>query len=677
MKKFAIYALTFTIALSFLTFIVSADDNKDDDKKPWKGSIRFGGIYSDADEADYINTNPLTGGRVAEYGIAESAAILGIDLTYMGEDGNMSFINGALFDADNANASIFAAMNRMFFIQADFKRFVHRLDNDNLLDWSDSYITFDDEALNDEMIMRMNILNSGIKFKPEAFPGAAFFAHVRIIGREGDQQARTLNEHCSNCHMTSQTMAFDTQTLEYVVGAEYSQQGFAAKYEFKNRSVSVDSESPTVVVGAASFHPWNWGGNGDTISVLETPENSFMSNSGEARVDFNSQGSLYGKFSVGEYENDNTGFTQDMTYYVGKANFYANDWVRLKGMFEYYELSSNVPGMYASNDLINGFGFNRTRFAGAVIIRPMKELKLEGKYTMEDWEREGTHNAEESSINYFQVKGMYRPNRQFRLRASWKYVDRENPIGHAVKDHGLELPGIYQAFQGTEENHFKVNALFTPDDKITLSFNFSYMDEEGTEVPNNSLNTVPASDAGLIIIGPTTQPSNFVTMNSSLDLEATRIQTSVTANFEMSEDAGIYGDYSYFDNSWKRDTYFGTKSGRPQYFFLDDYRTMDYEGSGNTLSLGAWLRAGTVLIYPSWSYTDVESGYDHSVTETTALDANTVETTINRLKLKASMPINDDLWITLGYFLDKYEENYLPDGSGEINMFFGWLKYKF
>jgi len=677
MKKALIFSLVCVLSLSFLTFIATADDSKDE-KKPYKGALYLGGIFSDADEEDYINTNPNTGGRVAEYGIAESAAILGFKLIYMPETGDYVFADAMVYNEDNAMASFDANWSRVFGASLDYRRFVHRLDNDNLTDWSDSYITFDDETAAAELQMRMQMLNSGVKFTPSSFPGASFFAHMSLIGREGDMQARTLNNHCGNCHMTTQAMAFDTQTLALMVGAEYSQKGFSGRYTFTNRSLSVSSDNLTV---DTSGHDWLWNEDGENFNtpILRTPEGSFTSHAGEVRFDHGTQFSVYGKGRFGELENDDTGYTQEQNYWVGRANYYANDWLRFKGSFDYYELTSDVPGMYSGDELINGFGYNRTRFTGTVIYRPTKALKFEGSYGMEDWEREGTHYAEETEVTFIKIKGMYRPNRDFRLSASYKMLDRDNPIGHAVKDHGLELPGIFQASQGKNEDSFKVFALWTPNKQTVLSFNMNYVDETGTEFPNNALNLVPGSDLdrGNLIFGPTTQTDVFITMNQSLDLESTRMNMNFAANYTIDDDNGIYGDFSYFDNNWERESYFGTKSGRPRYYFLDDYRQINWESNATSLTVGGWFTLNNIVLTPSWSYVDAESGYDHGPMETTALDANTVETTINRIQLKASMPLTEKMWISVMYYLDKYEEDFLPDASGEINFIAAWLKWKF
>jgi hypothetical protein len=694
-RKVAI-SIVAILALSLITFVVAASDDED---KDWKGYFLVGGAYVDAE--NFETPNSLSSGRIAEYGFAESVPVLGFGLGNIAGDG-YTFVDAEFYTVDQMNASLAAKFGGLT-VNGKFSRFLHRLNNDPFLDFDGDNanytglqtFTLHNDTMDDEMMMRATILEGGLKFAPETFKGGSLFLHSRLIGREGDKQTSVLGYHCSNCHMEIETTGFEMSQLETVLGAEMAKKGFAARYEYTMANMDNATDTFDIMATATA---WALGAPGDVVTTNAGYDNKKSSNAGMVRFDMNNIASVYGKFKIGEVENKNTGNKHDLTYYTGKVNVFAGKMLRLKAMFDHsgsmsaYSVDSHaiatVPGLtlatYSwndghgfSTDTINGFGFERTRLSGTALVRLNKAMRFEGSYMTSTTERTGVHSAEETKVNTFKLKGSFRPNKMFRVRAYFSMLDRENPIGHLVKDHGTQLDGLYHAYNGTEETAFGFNALVTPNDKTVFTLNYVYKKEEGSQPVNASLNTFAPS--GSAIINPLTMTAtHFITDITSLDMTKTTMNFNATGSFQFNDKSGAYASYSMFNNTWDSELYMGTRIGGYRgWWFSNQHTNMDYEGKGNVISASAWLSLGKVTLTPGWNYTTVESGFADTPEITLQNNMNTVDITINQFSLKASMPINDKLFANVGFYYDDYADAEIVMADATMTTVYGYLKWKF
>lgn len=586
----------------------------------WKGTFMFG--LGTADEEGTKSISGRSAGRAAEYYIAETSPFFGVNGFY---DGGSTYaqIAGEILNGDNFSARMTASAARQLLLDVAIERFIHRLDNDRMTDWTARPYTVDPKSAASEMQMRATVLNGSVRYKPEGLPSGVVFAHVKLLAREGDRQARTL-DHCTSCHVSAQTQTLDQRTLALVAGAEYARAPYAVRYEHEYRTFE-DSSS------AMSYTWGNRFGNFDlegTLPFSVVPGNTRNTDIAAARADLGTTASAMVRVRRSETENDTTGHSLESTSFSGRLTVTPVDWARVYGRYDWFDTTNDVP--LASNRETN-------RFRGALIVQPMREVKLEGLYTWEKTERSGGTEIEETSSESFRVKAMLRPNREWRITASHSFVDRENPFGRILRNSFSRIDDVILSPFGTDENVSDLSVVWSP--MAGASFNAIY--------------------------------HRLASESDTHNLDTTLQHFSAGGSWNVSEKMTLYGNYLHYANEFEKNIYLGVLAP-----FLT-IAPLPYEGTGNTFTVGAWYDAGFASIRPSWNYTTAESSFNDSAIGSGISNRSAVDATINRLSLELGLPIWTEVDLTLGYYLDDYEDAAQPQDDGTVHWLYVWFGYQF
>lgn len=604
----------------FLSVVPVATQDEAASGGGWKGTFMFG--LGSADEEGTKSISGRSAGRAAEYYVTETTPFFGIE-GFFDSGSTYAQIGGEILNGDNFSGRIVASAARQLLLDVAIERFVHRLDNDLMTDWTARPYTIDRKSATAEMQMRATVLNAGVRYKPEGLPSGVVFAHVKLLAREGDRQARTL-DHCTSCHVSAQTQALDQRTLAVIAGAEYSKAPYAVRYEHEYRSFEDSS--------AAMSYTWgNRFGNFDlegTLPFAVVPGNTRNTDIGSARADLGTMASAMVRVRRSETENDTTGYSLEANSFSGRLSVTPVDWARLYGRYDWLDTTNDVP--QASNRETN-------RFRGALIVQPMREIKLEGMYTWEKTERSGGTEVEETKSETFRLKTVLRPNREWRIAASHAFTDRENPFGRVLRNSFSRIDDVILSPFGTDENVSDVSVVWSP-------------------MPGASFNALY---------------HRLASESDEQSLDTTLQHFSAGGSWNVTEKMTLYGSYLYYSNEFEKDIYLGVLAP-----FLT-VTPLPYEGTGNTLTLGAWYDAGFASIRPSWNYTTAESSFDDSVIGAGISNRSAVDATINRLSLELGLPIWTEVDLTLGYYLDDYEDAAQPQDDGTVHWFYAWFGYKF
>lgn len=403
-----------TLCLS--TFMVGAEE--DDDDKALKGKVKIGAGY--ADEPDTFNISGISPGRAAEYLPAESSFLADLWLSY-NKGKNYFQMESKFLTVDDFSAMVTGSMGeRTFMVDLDLEKYTHRMDNNLLTDWSRPYSVSADTAAK-ELEMRVTVLNSEVRYKPESVPDSVLFFHMNIVERGGEKQARTL-DHCYSCHVNTKTQELDQRTLTLIAGAEYAGTPFAVNYSFGFSSFE-DGSSDLSYDYKNRFGNFTLSGN-QPFAVV--PDNEATSHKLAARYDVESNGTGYITFKRNDVENQTTGYSLESTSMSTRVFARIHEWITLKGQYDYRDESNSTPDA-ASRQF--------TRLAGVLTFRPDKQLKLEGRYRYDKLEREGGTEVAETTTKSLRLKALWRPGKNWRISGSHTFIDREDPFGRSVKIH--------------------------------------------------------------------------------------------------------------------------------------------------------------------------------------------------------------------------------------------------
>lgn len=604
-----------TLCLS--TFMVGAEE--DDDDKALKGKVKLGGGY--ADEPDNLNISGISPGRAAEYLPVDSSFLVDLWLNYSKEK-NYFQLESKFLTADDFSALFTGAMaERQFLVDVDLEKFGHRMDNNLLTGWSRPYGVTAETAAK-ELEMRVTVLNSKVRYKPESVPNSVLFLHMNILDRGGDKQARTM-DHCYSCHVTTKTQELDQRTLTIVAGAEYAEQPYALNYSFTHSAFEDNSSD-------LSNEYRNRFGNFSLSGVQPfavVPDNDASTHRIAARYDMEDQGSGYVRFKRYDVENQNTGHSLETTSVSTRVFVKLHEWFNLKGQYDYRDESNSTPDA-ASRKF--------TRLAGVLTFRADKSLKLEGRYRYDKLEREGGTEVAETITKSFRLKALWRPNNKWRISGSHTFIDREDPFGRTLRNSFSRLDDILLSPYGTEKDVTNVMIIHNVSDD--LSYNASYY--------------------------------RSYSQGDNQALEATLQNFSLGINQSFDNGFGLYGNYYYYNNEYEKEIYLGV---------LEPFLTitpLPYEGEGNTFTVGGWGKVGDLTVRPGWSYTTTKSSFkDTNLGGSVAL--NSTDVTINRFAIQAGMPLSEALDVNVGYYVDDYSDQLQPQDDGKVQWFYSWIGYQF
>lgn len=629
-------AVILLVALTFSTFLVSAREEEkkkkayanilpvvlqEETEAELKGYFFLGGGGASTD-GNFFNISGLSAGRAAEYNLAaESSALIGLMLEY-NKGKNYFHTNNLIFNADEFESEFLASAARQVLVEFRLNRFEHRLDNDLMTDWTLPF-EVDPGTAHDELTMRLTVLNSKVRYKPESIPSTVLFLHTRIIARDGDRQVRTM-DHCGSCHVSTQAQGLDQRTLEVVAGAEYSKAPFAVRYQHEYRSY--DDSSDAVTAEYANIF-----GNFELEGVQPfavVPGNSRQTDIGTARYDLGHTASALVRFRRSDVENDNTGNSLETNVFSGSLNLKPVKWFYLKGRFDYWDTTNTTP-----------FSAQRetTRFTGSATLRPVKELKLEGRYRYNKRERAGGTEVDETTTESFRIKAVWKPDRRWHVTGSHTFVDRENPFGRGLRNSFSRIDSVLLTPFGTDEDITKLNVIYCPTDKTNFTVDYYRSHSEG----------------------------------DIQDVESTMQNFSLGANYFANEKITVYGNYSYFNNEYEKEVYLGVLAP-----FLT-ITPLPYEGEGTTFSIGAWLAMDQFTLRPAYHYTTSESFFSDQNIGAGIVSRNDLDLTINRFEFIVGVPVSQKFDVNFGYFLDDYEDSAQPQDNGKIQWYYGWFGYKF
>ena len=624
----AVFALA---ALSWAAWKVSgADDTRplpklffyntalpQDGDSAWSGMIVFGG--SGADGEGTAGISGLSAGRAAEYRSADSSPLFGLRLFYDG--GSDYWRIGALYlGSDEIAAQLSGSAGRLLLTSTTLTRFQHRLDNDLAADWSGSVLTVEPGSAGVATEMTVTDLRSLNRIK---LRGVTIDAHLRLLMRNGDRQARTM-DHCTSCHVTTAGQGLEQRAVELGAGGELVQPGVVLRYHHVYRKFN-DSSS------ALSHNYINRFGNFDlegAAPYAAVPDNTHNSYTGAARVDLGNSVSAIGLARYSSTTNDATRYSAESSRISGILTLRPGPWATFRGRYDRIESDSDVP--MASNRELD-------RFGGTLVFRPARALRLEGSYRWERIERGGGTELERTTTKSYRFKGTLRPGRRLRATFAWRRAEVTDPLGRVLRNSFSRVEGTFLGALGTEEDELEAMLTYSPVPGSSLVFGYRWNKSE----------------------------------NPSVNMEAETRQLTAGGHFS----AGglvLHARVFRYDNNVDRDAYLGVLAP------MLEIVTVPYDGTGTTAEIGATLPLGSaVRISPSYLFTRVESVFDDSNLGAGVNSAVDVDATIQRLTLRGDLRLMEHLGLVLVYALDDYADNNLPFSDGRVQWFRAGLLYRF
>ena len=622
-RRFILLASAAIAALAWAAWSTSAtDDDKKQGKTSWTGYVFFGG--AGVDKEGLTGISGLSAGRVAEYMSAKSSPFFGGDAFY--DDGSTYWrLGGFFFTDEEGNLSLSGSAGRVFLTSTGLNRFLHRLDNDRASDWSEnSTVNLSGDSAGLDTMMQLTDLSSANRFKIPSLPGLTLQADLHALWRSGDRQARTF-DHCTACHVTAAAQGLGRRTTGIRLGAELVRSGVALRYSHTERTYDDASDALT--------HDYlNIFGNFDLEGIQPfavTPDNSHRTDRGAARIDLSTYGSVVFKARKSSTTNKSTDYSADSTRLSGLLTFKPAPWLNLRGRYDRREETNDTP--LASERTLD-------RFDGALTLRPVRALKLEGSYRWDRVDRSGGTELERTTTKSYRFKGILRPDNKWRLTASWRHADVEDPFGRVLRNSFSRIEDVFLSPLGTDEDDMLLTVTYSPVLGSSLTASYSWRKTE----------------------------------NPSVNLDAKTQFLSFAGSYAANKKVTLTGSFSHYANDVDRDVYLGVLAP------LLEIVSVPYEGRGTTAQAGLWFDLGGGFhIRPGYAYTRAESSFGEAELGNGVAGAAAVDATMQRFELESSKSLTESLELWLGYMLDDYSEANLADSDGTVHWFFGGFTYKF
>lgn len=459
-----------TIVLSlFLVFGFTYQGNA----MPFTGEIVSGGTITDTGNAGSLSEYKSTDDKNANL-------ILGGKLSYPEDKYRIDFYGNYQDGNDQAYGGN-VDLNRIFIIESDYIRFMHRLGHDNLnhmvattkLSGQGATLYHTDFSPGDNYNITRSTWKSHARLNIPNVPGLVLTFDNKWDQRKGMEQARTMSK-CSSCHVVGKSKTINEVTQEFNPAISYHFGIFDIEYKFSYREFVDKSEDMTNSYMAVQHPGKPPGGNADfdqrmqfgegVLGYSSTPDSIKYSHKLKVKATVPNHTTNLGVVYSEAINNSSDGASAlnggvgeelSVDYYAVNGGWYwrINKAVALTAKGKYYkqdaddvfidvndQVMTSGPGAGMTYADFLGTDFDYTRdsaydkevYVGDIksTWRLSKKIKLNFGYNIEYEDRKNAihlHLVEDTTTHKFSIGSNFRPTKSVRVKAGYKYTYVQNP----------------------------------------------------------------------------------------------------------------------------------------------------------------------------------------------------------------------------------------------------------
>ncbi|UCF31329.1 MAG: hypothetical protein JSV26_02625 [bacterium] len=325
-------------------------------------------------------------------------------------------------------------------VDLDAMRFLRNIEHRNLPLASDTsaapLYTPDDRDPADDYGAEIGEQSVEARWKVPGYP-----AHVRVLARqytvEGERQQVFLNENCTtNCHNVSMTRRVDTTTRQMGIGADAHAGYVDISYNFKGTRFE-DNEPDPVFGYDPIFSPL-----GTIRAATTSVHNAYpdmKSSRHELHITTNATGRWTGGmgWTLGERENDDADLTEEFRGVSGYLTWRPSEKILLSADSRQILRQDEAPraGSQAALARITDglpleYGTLETRYRASMTYYPTPDVKLKGKVSRAETEREDEESwglPDCTTTDEWGILGRFRLGRGWILRVDHNTRDTSDP----------------------------------------------------------------------------------------------------------------------------------------------------------------------------------------------------------------------------------------------------------
>lgn len=435
--------------------------------------ITVGGTTTSGDE--YV-------GSFSEYDSTtdSNSWVLGGTLSYPGDKYRVG-IQGDFQDDDSMAFSGNVDLNRIFQIESEYIRFLHRLDHDNLdhmiatlaLSSQGATLYHTDFNPDDTYGITRSTWKNHAKLNIPSIPGLVLTFDNKWDQRKGMEQARTMSK-CSSCHVVGKSKDIDEVTQEFSPAISYRFGMFEIEYKFLYRTYTDGGDDPSNLY-FQSQHPGT-GGNPDFAQRMQFDNGEFAFSRNPSSTKWSHKvktkatmpnsavnlGFVYSEATNMDSDSGesaltgNVGDELSVDYWAvnGGWHWRLNKQVGLTIKGKYQEQEADEVFVDVNDQIIvagrPGAGDTYANFLGTTFDynresaydkekwiadtkltwRLSKKLKLKFGYNIEYEDRESAHFyhvTEDTTTHKFSIGSKWKPIRKVKVDADYRYTYVDNP----------------------------------------------------------------------------------------------------------------------------------------------------------------------------------------------------------------------------------------------------------